>query len=89
MPKSFEAFVAEHGPAIWRGGAKLRGQWFHGGSPCAQATPTLLGGQGCSPECEELFQEVLLGAAHRARSLGWGFPRSRARPGTPFCQGAR
>ena len=82
MITTFEAFVAEQGLVIWRGGAKLRGQWFHGGRPCISAKPTLLGGQGCSHECEELYQETLLVAAHRGPPgivrfplLTDGFPR--------------
>jgi len=77
----FDAFVAERGLAIWRAGARLRGQRHHGGGFCPVQRPTLLGGAGCSHECEELFQEALLDVAHRLRPPVWTYPeRGPRRP---------
>lgn len=81
MYEPFDAFVAERGLAIWRAGARLRGQRHHGGGFCPVQRPTLLGGAGCSHECEELFQEALLDVAHRLRPPVWTYPeRGPRRP---------
>ena len=73
MSTTFDSLVKDQGHDLWRMGSEHR-KSFHHGAGC-HGTSWLIGGRGCTFECERWLEDALLQVAHTQGI--WTWPKAR------------
>jgi hypothetical protein len=77
MSTTFDTLVKDQGPDLWRIGRGLRMRFHHQGR--CNGTSWLIGGPGCTHECERWLEDALLEVARFRKVWDWQeTPKSKA-----------